>query len=689
METPSVVDARFILLHLNEAHIMSGRVFYVDARNGSDNNSGTSVSQAWKSIAHVNAQQFQPGDQILLKRGDVYGTGLYLKNSGTAEAPIKIGAYGVGANPRFDGSAELVHAKWTETSPGSHVWKTAVAAQGGEDPGRIKFNGVNGHIEAAHAGAVTKPGDWSWDSGVLSVYSATNPSSAFRSVALQVDNRMVHISAENVVLQNIDVTMARYGFMITKSHVTLENCNAFSNTMNGFTINGSTGVTLRGGSSFDNGRDGEGSSTMHLGHGVLITGGSNKNLVEGMKLYANAEDGVQFGPSTMNGNIIRNNEIFNNREDGVDIKSVGNQSFIGNNISGNTELGININAGQFTTNFVDAGTITLTGNYISSSDAQALETGKYGAVISSNNTYVGANSSTISLWAANRTSTFSHDTFIDGGLKSTMSVEVTAGSNHVFEDSTFIMRNPGKALMIGGSADNVTLKNNTFYSEGAFLVRFNEGKTINSDYNHYYRGDSAGGWFQVSTATGWKTYGSADLQKYGTAWGIDQHSTVGRPVAASEGTDALVGSTGADNLNGKGGNDVLFGKAGADILNGGLGTDTLIGDAGSDVFVFNTALNATTNVDRIRDFNVTDDSIYLDNAFFKTVGTGTTAQPLTLNADMFTIGTKALDAEDRIIYDNANGYLYYDADGTGQSKPILFADLPENLKLTASDFFVI
>jgi Ca2+-binding RTX toxin-like protein len=662
---------------------LSGRVFYVDAKNGSDNNSGTGVAQAWKSIAHVNAQQFQPGDQILLKRGDVYGTGLYLKHSGTAEAPIKVGAYGVGANPRFDGSEELVHAKWTETSPGSHVWTTPISARGGEDPGRIKFNGVNGHIEAAHAGAVTKSDDWNWDSGVLSVYSTTNPSSAFRSVALQVDNRMVHIAAENVVLQNIDVTMARYGFMITKSHVTLEDCNAFSNTMNGFSIWGSTGVTLRGGSSFDNGRDGEGSSTMHLGHGVLISSGSNNNLIEGMKLHANAEDGVQFGPSTMNGNIIRNNEIFNNREDGADIKGSGTQSFVGNNIYGNAELGINMNFNS------SGGTTTLVGNHISSIDAQAVETGKYGAVISSNNTYVGANSSTISLWAANRSSTFSHDTFTDGGLRSTMSVEVTAGSNHVFEDSTFIMRNPGKALMIGGSADNVTLKNNTFYSEGAFLVRFNEGKTINSDYNHYYRSDSASDWFQVSTATGWKTYGSADLQKYATAWGVDQHSTIGRPVAASEGTDALIGSTGTDNLDGKGGNDARFGKAGADILNGGVGTDTLTGDAGSDVFVFNTALNATTNVDRLRDFNVTDDSIYLDNAFFKTVGSGTTAQPLMLNADMFTIGTKAQDAEDRIIYDSANGYLYHDADGTGLSKPLLFADLSENLKLTASNFFVI
>jgi Ca2+-binding RTX toxin-like protein len=835
---------------------LTGRVFYVDSKIGSDTNAGTSANQAWKSITHVNAQQFQPGDQILLKRGDIYDTGLRIKNSGTAEAPIKVGAYGVGANPRFDGSEELVGAKWVETSPGSHVWTTAIAARGGEDPDRIKFNGVDGHIEAANTGAITTPGDWTWGNGVLSVYSTTNPSSAFKSIALQVDNKMVEVlNAKHVILQDLDVTMARYGFNVSNSQaVTVENSNAYSNTMNGFTIASSSGVVLRGGSAYENGRDGEGSSTMHIGHGVLITSGSNNNLVEGMRLYANSEDGVQFGSYVMNGNIIRDNEIFNNREDGVDIKGWGNHSFIGNNIYGNTELGINLNSD---------GTMTLTGNYISSGNAQAFETGYAGAVISSNNTYVGANSSTVSLLSANRTSSFSHDTFIDGGLGSMKAIDVAAGTNHVFEDSTFVMRNPNTALWIHGSANNVTLKNNTFYSEGAVLVRFDSGKTINSDYNHFYRADSASAWFQVDSATGRKIYGSADLQSgnYGSAWGLDQHSTAGRPVTATEGTDALVGSADADNLHGKGGNDVLFGKAGADVLNGGLGTDTLIGDSGSDVFVFDSALDAMTNVDRIRDFNVAEDSIYLDNAIFTALGNGTAItppssssvaintggagltaagityavdtatsrypglvgsstaksttaaignttddalyqsyrygkgfgydvglangdyvvefqfvepyfsgagqrvfdvllegqekisnldlvavagkgnaylvsktvtvsdgllnvrldasgpddkdnailsglvvrpssgtsagqvpsgeQPLKLDADMFTIGSKAQDAEDRIIYDQASGHLYYDADGTGRAAPVPFADLSANLTLTAADFFVI
>ena len=48
--------------------------------------------------------------------------------------------------------------------------------------------------------------------------------------------------------------------------------------------------------------------------------------------------------------------------------------------------------------------------------------------------------------------------------------------------------------------------------------------------------------------------------------------------------------------------DVIFGFGGNDLLNGGAGKDVLVGGNGNDQFVFNTALNASTNVDTITDF---------------------------------------------------------------------------------------
>ena len=60
-----------------------------------------------------------------------------------------------------------------------------------------------------------------------------------------------------------------------------------------------------------------------------------------------------------------------------------------------------------------------------------------------------------------------------------------------------------------------------------------------------------------------------------------------------------------------------------------------------------------------------------------------------LNADAFHIGTAAADAEDRIIYNSANGNLFYDANGTGAGGPCQFAKLGAGLALTNLDFAVI
>jgi serralysin len=147
--------------------------------------------------------------------------------------------------------------------------------------------------------------------------------------------------------------------------------------------------------------------------------------------------------------------------------------------------------------------------------------------------------------------------------------------------------------------------------------------------------------------------------------------------------DSITGNTVANTLKGNAGNDTISGLAGNDILYGGLGNDTLTGGTNQDRFVFDTALNATSNVDRITDFSVVDDTILLENAIFTkltTVGA--------LAASAFVIGTKALDALDRIIYDNKTGALYYDADGTGNVAAIKFATLNANLALTAADFLV-
>jgi hypothetical protein len=81
------------------AHAASA-VYYVDCVNGVDTNPGTSSTTAWRTIAKANKAALQPGDSLLLARGCTWtGTQLQAKWTGTATAPITIGAYGTGAAP--------------------------------------------------------------------------------------------------------------------------------------------------------------------------------------------------------------------------------------------------------------------------------------------------------------------------------------------------------------------------------------------------------------------------------------------------------------------------------------------------------------------------------------------------------------------------------------------------------------
>ena len=71
-----------------------GTVYYVDAENGDDSNSGTSESSAWKTLTFASSKPYCAGDRILLKAGSVFEGGFAANGSGTAENPVVFGAYG-------------------------------------------------------------------------------------------------------------------------------------------------------------------------------------------------------------------------------------------------------------------------------------------------------------------------------------------------------------------------------------------------------------------------------------------------------------------------------------------------------------------------------------------------------------------------------------------------------------------
>jgi len=60
-----------------------------------------------------------------------------------------------------------------------------------------------------------------------------------------------------------------------------------------------------------------------------------------------------------------------------------------------------------------------------------------------------------------------------------------------------------------------------------------------------------------------------------------------------------------------------------------------------------------------------------------------------LGLGAFVVGSTALDADDRIIYNQGTGALYYDADGRRRRRAVHFATLSGHRAITISDFMVI
>ncbi|WP_421724296.1 calcium-binding protein [Bauldia sp.] len=162
----------------------------------------------------------------------------------------------------------------------------------------------------------------------------------------------------------------------------------------------------------------------------------------------------------------------------------------------------------------------------------------------------------------------------------------------------------------------------------------------------------------------------------------------GDVIKGTNGKDVLTSKVTGAVVKGKDGKDILIGVEAQDQLIGGKGKDILIGDRGNDIleggknadqFVFSAALSKNTNVDQIVDFNrKKGDTIVLLDDVFDAVGKK-------VNKSEFVVGKKAKDGNDHLILKGTE--LYYDADGKGGDKQVLFATL--DTKVKHKDFAVI
>ena len=152
-------------------------------------------------------------------------------------------------------------------------------------------------------------------------------------------------------------------------------------------------------------------------------------------------------------------------------------------------------------------------------------------------------------------------------------------------------------------------------------------------------------------------------------------------VIASEGDDSLTGNSGNNSLTGRGGNDTIVGLSGDDFFTGGMGADNLTGGAGSDRFIY---LNASQGGDTISDFVVGTDKIAAVAAGF---GGGLSAGELPEGS--FVYGSSPTSSDQRFIFDDASGELFFDADGSGTAPQQLIATVGGESELSAGDILIL
>ena len=204
----------------------TGATYYVDATNGDDTKDGQSTATAWKTIAKVNSSSFAPGDQILLKRGEVWRESLVPPSSGTSGNPIRFDAYGSGEAPTLTGYLPLPSGAWTLDS--GNVWKATVT---GNSMFWVLFGSMWGSKQTAKANVLSDR-DYYFASNTLYVFSQGNPATYYANVAamLMANGQLLLINGKQWLdVQHIKLTFYdTYGVKIAgaSDHINIANVYA-------------------------------------------------------------------------------------------------------------------------------------------------------------------------------------------------------------------------------------------------------------------------------------------------------------------------------------------------------------------------------------------------------------------------------------------------------------------------------
>jgi Ca2+-binding RTX toxin-like protein len=158
-------------------------------------------------------------------------------------------------------------------------------------------------------------------------------------------------------------------------------------------------------------------------------------------------------------------------------------------------------------------------------------------------------------------------------------------------------------------------------------------------------------------------------------------------VIAKVGTFTEDSLSNIENLIGGSASDNLKGDSFNNKLSGGMGRDSLTGGSGRDQFVFNTALNGSTNLDTVTDFVSGTDTLALDAAIFSQLAGGVTTANIVAGTTA-ELGSYSFGANHYLKFDTLTKTLFYDATGYGSSDAVAFVQLTGLGTLAQSDILI-
>lgn len=149
-------------------------------------------------------------------------------------------------------------------------------------------------------------------------------------------------------------------------------------------------------------------------------------------------------------------------------------------------------------------------------------------------------------------------------------------------------------------------------------------------------------------------------------------------IDGGNGNDSLYGGRGNDELLGSRGNDKLVGFDGDDVLIGGSGRDILQGGLGADTFIFKEFEQKT---DFIADFS----HFQNDKILISLSSLNSDLELGVLDSSQFALGTSSANSDTRFFFNQSNGKLHFDSDGTGSAQAQEILAISNSADLTASD----